>query len=511
MLQACASIPEDYPRTESHAISAEKSQNTRIGRAVARDLAARPGQSAFQPLSDGLDALAARLGLAMYAEKTLDVQYYIWRGDTTGVAVAYSLLQAADRGVRVRMLLDDLQVSTYDPALRALDQHPNIEVRMFNPSAARHVKAFELLSRFGRLNRRMHNKSFIVDNQMAIVGGRNIGDEYFSASPEVDFSDFDVLAVGPIVPEVSATFDMYWNSELAVPISVLYGEQDQVQTLEVTRQRLQAGWEKARDSEYAEALRNSDFVHDMNNQEARFYWGTAHAVADSPSKILNSPEDKATHLGPQLVPLLKQVETEFFIISPYFVPGDDLVEYFKDLVDKGVKVEIVTNSLAANDVGIVHAGYSKYRRALLDAGVQLYEYKSNSVKSKKNKNSNSVGSSTSSLHSKVFVIDRKYLFVGSMNLDPRSFNLNSELGIVVESKQFANEFVDAVEARLLDKTYHLKLVFDDEDQGADSDKSIQWQTIENGSLVSYDDEPNVGFLRKLGIWFMSLFVSEELL
>jgi putative cardiolipin synthase len=281
----------------------------------------------------------------------------------------------------------------------------------------------------------------------------------------------------------------------------------------VTRERLQAGWDKARDSEYAVALRNSDFVHDMKNREARFYWGPANAVADSPSKFLNSPDDKETHLGPQLFPLLEQIESEMLIISPYFVPGDELVAFFKGLVDKGVKVTIVTNSLAANDVGIVHAGYSKYRRALLEAGVQLYEYKADSDRDKKDKNkdSYSVGSSTSSLHSKVFVIDRKYLFVGSMNLDPRSFNLNSELGIVVESREFATTFVDRVEARLLEKSYHLKLNYDDIDQDIDSSKSIQWQTIENSRLVTYDDEPNVGLLRKLGIWFMSLFVSEELL
>jgi putative cardiolipin synthase len=510
-LFSCSSIPRDYPRTDSYAMSDTK--NTKTGELLKSELAGHPGQTAFLPLESGLDALAARLGLAVVAEKTLDVQYYIWRGDITGVAVAYSLLEAADRGVRVRILLDDLQASIHDPALLAINEHRNIEVRMFNPTATRGIKVFELISRFGQLNRRMHNKTFIADNNMAIVGGRNIGNEYFNADPEVDFSDFDVLAVGPVVPEISDTFDLYWNSELAVPINILYGSNPDTPGLEEIRSRLTTGWHQIGETEYAQAVRESQFVQEMESRKARFYWGDAHAVADDPKKILKDPGDNTTHLGPQLRPLVQTLTSEFLIISPYFIPGDELVEYFSELVSKGVSVTIVTNSLASNDVGIVHAGYAKYRKALLKGGVKLYEYKPDpeDLKKKKKKGSGITGSSRASLHAKLFVIDRKHIFVGSLNLDPRSFHLNSELGVVINSKQFAEPLATKIYKDIPNNTYRLELKQEQDEETGATRQSLRWHAIENGQPVIYDGEPNAGFFRKLGIWFMSLFVSEDLL
>jgi putative cardiolipin synthase len=511
-LLACSSIPQNYPRTETYAYDYKDIQHTVLGSQLSAGLKAHPGESAFLPLVEGTDALAARLGLAQTAEKSLDVQYYIWRGDITGRAVAYTLLEAADRGVRVRLLLDDLQASTHDPALLALDEHPQIQVRMFNPSASRYFKGFELMSRFDKLNRRMHNKSFIADNQMAIVGGRNIGDEYFNANPVVQFSDFDVLAIGPVVPEISDIFDLYWNSELAVPVSVLYDDEEQEVSLDELRQALNAAWQKTLSSQYSRAVRESQFVRDINKNKATYFWGKANAVADAPEKFLHDSNDKTTHLGPQLHPLLANIKSELFIISPYFIPGDDLVAFFSDLVKRGVHVTILTNSLASNDVGIVHAGYAKYREALLEAGVELYEYKPDPTRTKgKTKDSGLPGSSRASLHAKVFVIDRKDLFVGSMNLDPRSINLNSELGIIIDSPKFAREFVEQVSQSFPRNSYHLRLVKETDEEGNVTDKTLQWETIENGKKATYDSEPHVGFFRKLGIWFMSLFVSEELL
>lgn len=512
LVTACSTIPKDYPRTESYAL--KDTQNTLLGKEVSQELKAHPGQSGFMSLFEGIDALAARIGMAQYAQKSLDVQYYIWHGDTTGVALAAALLQAADRGVRVRLLLDDLQISAHDPALLALDEHPNIEVRMFNPSAARSVKGFEFLSRFSELNRRMHNKSYIADNQLAIVGGRNIGDEYFNANPEVDFTDFDVLAIGPVVPEISAIFDLYWNSELAIPISVLYsGDSTTSVGLQQLRQKLNAGWQAIKSSAYAQAVRNSQFVRNVNNQQERYYWGDAEAVADSPNKFLKSPEDKTTHMGPKFVPLLDNIQSELFIISPYFIPGDERVEYFAKLVKRGVKVTIITNSFASNDVGIVYAGYAKYRKALVEAGVELYEYKPDPEKIKKAKKHGSgyAGSSRASLHAKVFVFDRKKTFIGSMNLDPRSVKLNSELGVIFENTQFASELVKDVENGLPENSYHIRLVDERDEEGNVIDKSLVWDTLEDGKPVTYTSEPQVGFFRKIGIWFMSLFVSEELL
>ena len=512
LLSACSTIPHDYPRQASFAI--KDTQGTELGKAILADIKAHKGQSGFMPLSEGVDALAARLGLAEYAEKTLDVQYYIWRGDLTGVAMAAALLQAADRGVRIRLLLDDLQTSEHDMALLALHKHPKIEVRMFNPSAARSFKAIELLSRFSQLNRRMHNKSFIADNQMAIVGGRNIGNEYFNADPEVDFTDFDVLAIGPVVPEISTIFDLYWNSELAIPITALYSTDPALSTdLEKIRKELESGWQEIKISQYAESVRNSQFVKDLESQEGRLYWGTARAIADGPNKFLTAPDDQTTHMGPKLLPVLEDTQAELFIVSPYFVPGNELVEYFGSMVKRGVKVTILTNSLASNDVGIVHAAYSKYREALIEAGVTLYEYKPNPLKIKKprKKGSGFSGSSRASLHAKVLVFDRENLFVGSMNLDPRSVDLNSELGVVFSNAEFASGLVARVEKSLLENSYRIGLLNQQDEELNLSYKTIVWDTIEDGEPRRYTSEPHAGFFRKLGIWFMSLFVSEELL
>lgn len=511
VLPACTTIPKDYPRTESYAF--KDTQTTMLGKQLQPELKVHPGESAFLPLVEGIDALAARIGMARYAQRSLDVQYYIWRGDITGVAMAHALLDAADRGVRVRLLLDDLQASVHDAALLALDQHPHIEVRMFNPSAARGIKAFELLSRFDQLNRRMHNKCFIADNQLAIVGGRNIGDEYFNASPEVDFSDFDVLALGPVVPEISAAFDLYWNSELAIPISVLYGDNHNNEiTLDEVRQRLTDGWTTIESSVYAQAVRDSQFVQNMQAKQSRFYWGKAQAVADAPSKFLHDPADNSTHLGPQLLPLVENLHSELFIISPYFVPGDELVDYFAQLVKRGVKITILTNSFASNDVGIVHAGYAKYRKALLKAGVELYEYKPDPTRiKKKQKGSGMPGSSRASLHAKVFVLDRRQSFVGSMNLDPRSIKLNSELGVIIDNAELASGIVEQVRESLPENAYRVRLERESDHPGESVGEALRWQTIENGQSVTYDSEPQVGFFRQIGIWFMSLFVSEELL
>jgi len=512
LLSACASIPHDYPRKASFAL--QHTQKTMLGKEISSELKTHPGQSGFMPLIEGIDALAARLGLAMFAEKSLDLQYYIWRGDTTGVALGAALLEAAERGVRIRLLLDDLQASVHDPVLLALDKHPHIEVRMFNPTASRGIKAFELLSRFSQLNRRMHNKCFIADNQMAIVGGRNIGDEYFSASPEVDFTDFDVLTVGPVVPEVSSIFDMYWNSSLAVPISILYRENaNAAAELAKVRESLDQGLQKLEHSRYAQALHNSQFVKDIKKSQGRFYWGEAKAVADSPNKFQTSPEDDSSHMGPQLLPIMDNIHSELFIISPYFVPGDGLVRYFSGLTKRNVKVTIITNSLASNDVGMVHAGYAKYREVLLAAGVNLYEYKPDpeKIKMRKKRGSGFPGSSRASLHAKVFVIDRKQTFVGSLNVDPRSIKLNSELGVVFENTDFASGLVNKVESELAENSYHLRLVEQGDEVDVSTQKQLTWETMEDGKPVTYTSEPNVGFFRLFGIWFMSLFVSEELL
>ncbi len=254
-LSACASLPTDYPRTESFALT--DTHDTLLGRVVAPLASSHPGESGFNPLVRGLDAFVARMVLAETAQKSLDVQYYIWHRDTTGRLLADALVRAAERGVRVRMLLDDLGTAIGDDVLVALDAHPNIEVRLFNPVAMRSARGLGTILDFGRVNRRMHNKSFTVDNQATIIGGRNVGDEYFEARPDLDFGDLDVLAIGPVVKEASSAFDLYWNSAAAFPISVLTNLRLPDEELAQRREELRANRETQHESAYAQALRNS--------------------------------------------------------------------------------------------------------------------------------------------------------------------------------------------------------------------------------------------------------------
>ena len=503
LLSACATVRYDQPREDSYAMPI--SNDTKLAQEISSLIAEHANLSGFFPLLEGIDAFATRIGMARLAEKSIDVQYYIWRGDMTGVALAAELLQAADRGVRVRMLLDDLQISEHDLALRALDSHPFIEVRMFNPTSQRRFKGFEMLTRFSLLNRRMHNKCYIADNLLAVVGGRNIGDEYFNANSEVDFSDFDVLAVGPVVPEISRTFDAYWNSQLAVPINFLYRNEELDQNaLTQLRQDLLGYTNKIQHSVYAQAILTSETVQQLRQKKAKFYWGDAHAVADTPEKFLADIKDDSTHLGPQLNYLVDSLDSEVLIISPYFVPGDALVSKLAALVKRGISVVIITNSLASNDVGIVHAAYAKYRQPLLQAGVKLYEFKASSTVAKKVK-SIIPGSSRASLHAKVFIFNRQNLFVGSMNLDPRSAVLNSEFGVVIKSPEMASDLAQGVIENLPSFTYRLFL------DGEEGDQQLRWESITDGHTKIYTSEPNASIWRKMSAWFMAFFVPEYLL
>lgn len=464
--------------------------------------------SGFLPLLDGLDALASRIAITRAAEKSIDVQYYIWRGDITGKVLAGELLSAADRGVRVRLLLDDLQISEHDQTLRILDSHPSIEVRMFNPTAQRSFKGLELMSRFSMINRRMHNKCYIADNQFAIIGGRNIGDEYFSAAADVNFSDFDVLTLGPVVPKISNIFDSYWNSQLAIPISALYYDEELDDgALEQLRKRFAEFSTEVNKTPYAQAVKDSEIVNqlrDLQHKKNPIFWANARVVADSPDKFLQYDEVESVHLAPQLNSLMESLDSELLIVSPYFIPGNELTAELAKLAQNGVKVIIITNSLSSNDVGIVHTAYAKYREPLLRSGVEIYEFKPTAPRKKKFK-IKLPGSSRASLHAKVFVFNRKTIFVGSMNLDSRSLLLNSELGVVIDSSEFATQFAHSVVADLPSFSYRLFLAKED------GEEIIHWESVDNTGTKIYTSEPEVSIWRRMGLWFMSIFTPEYLL
>jgi len=429
--------------------------------------------------------------LARAAERSLDVQYYIWHADTSGGLLAHELWQAAERGVRVRLLLDDNNTRGADEAIAALDAHPNIEVRLFNPYANRGFRLGELATDFARLNRRMHNKSFTADNQAAIVGGRNVGDEYFGADSPVEFADLDVLAVGAVVPEVSAAFDAYWNSESAYPAASLIDQAGQLRPLERIEEQPGA-------ARYLQAVRATPLVQMLLSGSLPLEWAAARVVQDDPAKVLHPPEKTELHLLPRLEKAMGKPLRELDLVSPYFVPTKDGAAALTALAESGVRVRVLTNSLAATDVSPVHAGYAKYREELLRAGVRLFELKPNVEDVKTKDKGRGAGNSDASLHAKTFGVDRSRIFVGSFNFDPRSARLNTEMGIVVESQTLASRLSEALDRDMANVAYEVRL---------STDGSLAW--VERD--VRHTSEPGAGVLKRLWIGFLSILPIEWLL
>jgi putative cardiolipin synthase len=447
----CTSIDlATVPRVPSAALAPEP--GTRLHDSVAPRVAAQQGRSGFAVLERGLDAFVARAALAELAERTLDLQYYIVHGDTSGLLLLGRVLAAADRGVRVRLLIDDWTLHGSDEALARLDAHPSIEVRLFNPAANRSwwspARWLETIGDVRRINRRMHNKAWIADNTFAIVGGRNLGDEYFEAREDLDYHDLDLLAAGPVVRETSASFDTYWNSDFAVPLATFARETGGKDVLDEVRRRFREHEAAVSESSYARALRGAPLVATLRAGTVPLHWGEARLLADDPEKLKRPVDDPSLQgesrkllLSGQLSELAPPPQRELLAVAPYFVPGDAGVASFGALVGRGVSVRVLTNSLMSNDVLATQAGYAKYREALLRAGVSLYELKPSGpgrgggVKLR----DSIIGSSRAALHEKSFVIDRSTVFVGSLNLDPRSVRLNSEVGVLVRSAPLAAE------------------------------------------------------------------------
>lgn len=471
-----------------------------LGKAISRMAAAHPGKSGISSLANPLDAFVARALLTRAAERTLDVQYYIWHKDLTGTLLLQALREAADRGVRVRLLLDDNNTSGLDPTLAALNGHPNIEVRLFNPFATRSQRWIGYLTDFSRANRRMHNKSFTADNQITIIGGRNIGDEYFGATADILFADLDVAAVGPIVKDVSDDFDRYWASQSAYPVDLLLpkAEPTQLQALASEADTLE---NDPRAAIYVKALGDSSLIRQLTNGTIELQWATAHMVSDDPRKGLGQvpPTQLLTH---ELDQIIGKPKSDLELVSPYFVPGKAGVEGFSAMAKRGVSIKILTNSLDATDVAAVHAGYAKRRKPLLEAGIVLYEMKSLSTNSPRNRSTGPFGSSGSSLHAKTFSVDGERIFVGSFNFDPRSAKLNTELGFVIDSPVMARDIRAAFDSKIPEISYAVHL----SDTG-----QLYWTEQRDGKQIRYDTEPHASFWRRASVNFLSIFPIDWLL
>jgi putative cardiolipin synthase len=514
VVAGCASI--DLKRVEREPTTAPAdTSGTRLARAVAADPQARPGESGFVTLERGLDAFVARAALADLAERTLDLQYYIVHGDTSGRLLLGRAFAAAERGVRVRLLIDDWTLADADDALAQLDAHPSVEVRVFNPVANRSwynpARWVEMLGEFGRINRRMHNKAWIADGVAGIVGGRNLGDEYFEARDDLDYRDLDLLAVGAVVPQMSASFDAYWNSGFAVPVARFRRVDTDPGQRATVRRWFEHDAARPEAAPYLESLSGSALAGALRDATLHFVWGPAQLFADDPAKLALPADDPSLRaerrgllLAGQLDALAPRPRRELLVVAPYFVPGEAGVAAFGALVREGVRVRVLTNSLASNDVLATQAGYARYRDDLLRAGVELHELKAaaGSRDGRARTRYAPGAGSRAALHEKSFVIDREVVFVGSLNLDPRSVRLNSEVGVLVRSPALAGEVAAIFERNAApDRAWRLAWV----------DGREVWIGEHEGRELRLDTEPDAGPWRRLMQSVYGLFVPESLL
>ncbi len=503
ILSSCASLPSNINAPKTYAL--QDTDDTAFG-IESRILIQEPSEeSGFFLLANGLDAYTARMAVIRHAERSIDAQYYMIHNDLTGILFGEQLIKAAERGIRVRLLIDDMDLESRDKGLAAVASHPNISVRVFNPF----IRSFrsrtsQLLTGFGSVTRRMHNKSLTADNQVTIVGGRNIGNEYFDADPSLAFADLDVMAIGPIVKEVSTSFDEYWNSPLAYPIATLrpdlVGEEDYNEGIERLEQYVNSEIVYA----YKMRLVDSDLYKKIQNDTLVYSLGIATVLSDHPDKLISYDEDSSLTLASQFTQYFKRIENEFIIFSPYFVPGKTGTASLSNLSKNGIRVRILTNSLASTDVGIVHAGYAKYRTTLLRAGVELYEMNKVLSKEERKEKKGNYGSSKASLHAKSFVFDRKNVFVGSLNLDPRSVVENTEIGIMVTSEELAGEVASGFD-RIVDKlVYRLELVTDE-----NGIEHIRWHGLEDGVEKTWNYDPHSSVWQRFGIFLLGLLPIES--
>ncbi len=521
LVAACETRPPAtaFDRPESHALAS--TETTPLATALAPLEKRHPDESAVRLLPTGTDALQARIALARAATKTLDMQYYIANEDNTGKLLLGAALYAADRGVRVRMLVDDLNFKDIDQIMAALNSHDKIEIRVFNPYGSAQRSFSERTQNFftnlSHFTRRMHNKAMIADNQIAIVGGRNLGDEYFSASPTLQFRDLDVFAAGPVTQEISASFDDYWNSSLAYPLRALNKQKFDARELDKTRDDLRKHWREQADPLNAKPLNATPLAQQIAREEMGLVWAPTEFRVDSPSKIEHPSDDYKSPPMERLVALLKDAQSEFLILSPYFVPHDAGVKALAGLTKRRVRVAVLTNSLAATDAVAVQAGYAPYRIPMLQNGVELYEFKPIQVEGESSPRAGLFGSqSRASLHAKAYVIDRSILVIGSMNLDPRSAKLNTELALVIHSKPIAEEAAKLFENGISPKvSWQVQLasaaVTEELRRTGAPQSGLVWITEENGSLVTYNFDPEAGLYRNAmtGL-FMMLPVDKQL-
>jgi cardiolipin synthase C len=472
----------DNPRTVSRAF--DEPTSTRLGQFFGPAAEEHPGLSGFRLLSHGREAFIVRLALADLAERCLDMQYYVWDGDTTGRIIVDHVMRAADRGVRVRLLVDDPFYKASDSVKAALDAHPNVEIRLFNPLANRRWSILDFILDFGRVNRRMHNKLMVADNAVAIVGGRNIGDIYYGVNTIANYRDLDVLAVGPVVHDLSAVFDRFWNSRSTVPIAAIVDRAHGAADLDAILIRLREEIAAA-DYPYPIDQDLDQLVGQGTELRDDLVWAQGRIIADDPETVVRGKEsDDVVEFIRGRVARLKE---ELLVESPYFVLPAGAQATVKALHERNVRIRVLTNSLASNDMLPAHSGYAKTRRRLLENGMELYELRPDTDAFRPGWSLSSKRSSAA-LHTKAMAFDREAVFIGSFNLDPRSAAINTEAGLYIESPELAERLTAYMATGVVPaNSYHVLL---------DPNGEMVWETVRDGQRVRYKDEPETGFRRR---------------
>ena len=497
LLGGCATVNWEYPRTPSIAFA--HPETTSVGALFGEAADKHPGLSGFSLVEYGENGFLARMAMIDLAEKTLDAQYYIWSADTTGRILASRLLRAADRGVRVRILIDDhYQTEDKDFLLAGLDGHPNIEVRLFNPIKNRFWRTLSSVADFRRVNHRMHNKLLVMDNAVGIVGGRNIGDVYFGVQKGYNYRDMDVLTTGPVVRELSASFDVFWNSDFAIPIGATVKERPSEKDWNGMLKQLEENVSATR-YPYPIYENVDDLRARLVQIRGNFIWGPGRVFVEHPSRVETGAQIGLIHQA--LSQRVSEVEHEILIESPYFVLPDRVIERVGQLTARGVKVRAMTNSAACSDVIAAQAGYANTRVKLLKAGMELYELRPDSNMDRHW--SLLSGKSRAAMHNKFIVFDRRSVFIGSFNLDPRSSTLNTEIGVMIDSPEIAGQA-----ARIMDggvspgSAYHVTL---------DTDGGLVWTDEANGKQTRHDRDPETSIWERLLIGIVgSLPIEDQL-
>jgi len=498
LLGGCASLPDNFKQHSS--VSWQYPERTKLGAFINATAPADKSLSGVELLADPGEAFKARFAIAGMAEKTLDMQYYLWKGDLAGQLLLWRVLEAADRGVRVRFLIDDIYHSGRDDVYALLDTHPNFELRVFNPIANRGLfRNLNFLADKQRLNHRMHNKIFTADSAVAVLGGRNIGNDYFGVDTRANFFDLDVLTVGSGAQQAGDAFDEYWNSRLAVPIRVLNGREFSVEDLSRARAELNESLVNLQAMPYAIAMQEDETREALKKWREGLRWTRAQVIFDPLERFDGQGESAVLSFAADAI---ADIENEFLAESAYLIPSEGGLKNVKAMVDRGIRVRLLTNSLMSNNHLSAHSGYMKYRKPLLEAGAELHELRADAELREHFKASKNEEEVPAGIHTKSFVIDGEQALIGSFNFDPRSRDLNSEIGLVISDREFAQEVV-AVMNRDFDPVNSYRLFLNEKGK-------LRWEiTNPDGSKTTYKRDPGASIWKRMGARILSWLPIEQ--